>query len=305
MLGKDFGDCMLKNNKFSPLLELYHSRNKNNSSKIQSDALFFSWRAWAFFAASGIFMVSLLFIHSGYFERINHSLRASGNPAKTPLGNAEHVESWASDEFKIIMAAYNEKQRFLPKEEFPRKEQQKQLVTDWISKRYRVASDSIDVFVSAAYLTAHEMKLDPLLILAVMAIESSFDPSAESHAGAQGLMQVMTSVHSDKFEKLGGIEAALDPVANIKVGARILKEYVARGGSVEKGLKRYVGAAAMKSDQGYGEKVLAEYDRLKEVARGQKVPALIVAKPSLRKNASGNTRQVSGESGNAAPENQM
>jgi soluble lytic murein transglycosylase-like protein len=149
---------------------------------------------------------------------------------------------------------------------------QQQWVTAWLSKRYRVATDATDMLVSAAYLTAKEIKLDPLLILSVMAIESRFNPFAESPVGAQGLMQVMSKVHRDKFEELGGVKAALNPIANIKVGSLILKDYVNRGGSVEAGLKLYVGAGASESDAGYGAKVLAEYQRLKEVAMGKKVP---------------------------------
>ena len=149
---------------------------------------------------------------------------------------------------------------------------QQQWVTSWLSKRYRVASDAANMLVSTAYMTAHEVKLDPLLILAVMAIESGLNPFAESSMGAKGLMQVMAKVHHDKFEKVGGQEAALNPVANIKVGAMILKDYVKRTGSVEGGLKTYVGAANLETDSGYGAKVLAEYRKLKQVAKGHKVP---------------------------------
>jgi len=149
---------------------------------------------------------------------------------------------------------------------------QQQWVTAWLSKRYRVAADATNMLVSATYMTAKEIKLDPLLILLVMAIESRFNPFAESPVGAQGLMQVMSKVHHDKFKDLGGTQAALNPVANIKVGSLILKDYVKRGGSVEAGLKLYVGAGAAESDAGYGAKVLAEYQRLKEVAMGKKVP---------------------------------
>lgn len=148
---------------------------------------------------------------------------------------------------------------------------QQKLVTNWLSKRYRVAGDAADMLVSAAYLTAREIKLDPLLILAVMAIESRFNPFAESPMGAQGLMQVMSKVHHDKFEELGGVKAALNPVANIKVGSLILKEYVTRGGSVEAGLKSYVGAADLETDGGYGLKVLSEYQNLKDVALGKNI----------------------------------
>lgn len=157
---------------------------------------------------------------------------------------------------------------------------QQQWVTAWLSKRYRVASDATNMLVSAAYMTAKEIKLDPLLILSVMAIESGFNPFAESPVGAQGLMQVMSKVHHDKFEDLGGVKAALNPVANIKVGSLILKDYVRRGGSVEAGLKLYVGAGAFESDSGYGARVLAEYRRLKEVSMGKKVPIYSTAASS-------------------------
>ena len=150
---------------------------------------------------------------------------------------------------------------------------QQQRVTQWLAKRYRVANDATNMLVSAAYLTGKEINIDPLLILAVMAIESRFNPFAESPVGAQGLMQVMSKVHHDKFAKMGGSHAAFNPVANIRVGSLILKEYVKRGGSVEAGLKRYVGAAAMDSDDGYGAKVLGEYDRLKAVAGGKRISA--------------------------------
>ena len=139
---------------------------------------------------------------------------------------------------------------------------QQQFVTSWLSKRYRVAGDAANMLVSTAYTTAHDIKLDPLLILAVMAIESGLNPFAESPVGAQGLMQVMSKIHHEKFQKMGGVQAALNPVANIRVGALILKDYVTRGGSVEAGLKTYVGAAAFETDSGYGYKVLAEYRRL-------------------------------------------
>jgi soluble lytic murein transglycosylase-like protein len=156
---------------------------------------------------------------------------------------------------------------------------QQQFVTDWLSKRYRVAGDAANMLVSTAYTTARDIKLDPLLILAVMAIESGLNPFAESPVGAQGLMQVMSKVHHDKFQPMGGVQAALNPVANIRVGALILKDYVNRGGSVEAGLKTYVGAAAFENDAGYGSRVLAEYHRLKQVAGGKNVPTNTPAAP--------------------------
>ncbi len=157
---------------------------------------------------------------------------------------------------------------------------EQKFVTSWLSKRYRVAGDAANMFVSTAYTTAHDIKLDPLLILAVMAIESGLNPFAESPVGAQGLMQVMSKIHHEKFQKMGGVQAALNPVANIRVGALILKDYVNRGGSVEAGLKTYVGAGAFDNDSGYGSRVLAEYRKLKQVAGGKSVPTVTPPAPA-------------------------
>ena len=157
---------------------------------------------------------------------------------------------------------------------------QQQHVTAWLSKRYRVAGDAANMFVATAYLTARDIKLDPLLILAVMAIESRLNPFAESPVGAQGLMQVMSKVHHARFRELGGAKAALNPVANIRVGSEILKEYVSRGGSVEAGLKTYVGAGAFDTDSGYGSRVMAEYSKLKLVAKGKNVPTFTPPAPA-------------------------
>lgn len=167
---------------------------------------------------------------------------------------------------------------------------QQQRVTNWLSKRYHVAGDAANLLVAASYSTAKETKLDPLLILAVMCIESGLNPFAESPMGAQGLMQVMWKVHHARFDQLGGVKAALNPVANIRVGALILHDLVIQGGSVEAGLKSYVGAAAFDNDAGYGAKVLAEYHRLQEVSQGKNVPTMIapIATTALKQRSPDN-----------------
>ncbi|MEN9712072.1 MAG: hypothetical protein RLY90_333 [Pseudomonadota bacterium] len=142
----------------------------------------------------------------------------------------------------------------------------------WISRKYRVAPEPVSALVSEAYDIGPRNDIDPTLILAVMAIESGFNPFAQSHVGAQGLMQVMTHVHEDKYEGFGGAFAAFDPVANLRVGVNVLKDCINRGGGVEGGLKLYVGAGNLKDDGGYAGKVMAEYSRLQQVAKGVKVP---------------------------------
>ena len=151
-------------------------------------------------------------------------------------------------------------------------------VAFWLSKKYRVAPEPLAVLVSEAYELGRSNKLDPTLILAIMAIESSFNPFAQSAVGAQGLMQVMTSVHTDKYQYFGGQLAAFDPVSNLRVGVKVLKECIARAGSLEGGLRYYVGAANLPTDGGYAAKVLAEHDRIRQVAGRPAAPS----KPSLQ-----------------------
>lgn len=142
----------------------------------------------------------------------------------------------------------------------------------WLSKKYRVAPEPLSALVAEAYDVGPSNQIEPTLILAVMAVESGFNPFAQSHVGAQGLMQVMTKVHEQKYQGFGGTLAAFDPVANVRVGVNVLKECINRAGSLEGGLKLYVGAGNMKDDQGYASKVMAENARLQQVAKGVKVP---------------------------------
>ncbi len=148
-----------------------------------------------------------------------------------------------------------------------------QRVTGWLAKRHRVAGAASKMLVDAAYTTAKETDIDPLLILSVMSVESRMNPFAESPMGAQGLMQVMTDVHKNKFDDHGGTKAVQDPNANLRVGAKLLKDAIRTTGSVEAGLKQYVGGNAGRSDAGYSVKVLGEYARLKAVASGRYVAA--------------------------------
>jgi len=144
-------------------------------------------------------------------------------------------------------------------------------VADWLSRKYSVAQEPLSALVSEAYAVGKKVSIDPTLILAVMAIESRFNPFAASSVGAHGLMQVMTRVHTEKYEGFGGTMAAFDPVTNRKVGVQVLHDTIRRAGSVEGGLRLYVGAVNNDGSD-YVDKVLSEHDRLKRVAQGQRVP---------------------------------
>ena len=167
---------------------------------------------------------------------------------------------------------------------------QQAAVAYWLSKKYRVAPEPLSALVAEAYEIGEKSRLDPTLILAVMAVESGFNPFAQSAVGAQGLMQVMTGVHKDKYENFGGKLAAFDPVTNLRVGVKVLQECIQRAGGVQAGLRFYVGAALTGEDGGYAEKVMAEHARLKLVASGRHVPLPLPA-PVIRTVAPGETEQ--------------
>jgi soluble lytic murein transglycosylase-like protein len=140
-------------------------------------------------------------------------------------------------------------------------QREQRLMTDYIAKRYRVSESAVSGYVAAAYRAGEQYSVDPLLILAVMAVESRYNPVAESGVGAKGLMQVMPKFHAEKLADHGGEEAILEPEVNIEVGARILREYQRRFHDTEAALQMYAGAFDEPTSQ-YANKVFAEKARL-------------------------------------------
>ena len=137
---------------------------------------------------------------------------------------------------------------------------------DNVAQRYRVSREALLPVFETAQAAGHESRLDPLLIIAVISIESRFNPFSQSPMGAQGLMQIIPRYHQEKLPKGAGSEAFLDPVTNVKMGARILQEYIQRQGGLVEGLQYYNGASD-DLEQAYATKVLAEMNRLEQVSR--------------------------------------
>lgn len=145
-------------------------------------------------------------------------------------------------------------------------------VATWLGQKYKIAPEPLAALVAEAHVLSKRYKLAPHLILAVMAIESNFHPYVQSHAGAQGLMQVMTAIHAKRYEAYGGKLAAFDPITNLRVGVGVLADAIKLKGSLEEGLRFYLGGDAVTDDGGYVAKVLAEQARLDQVAAGVNVP---------------------------------
>lgn len=139
-------------------------------------------------------------------------------------------------------------------------------VAEWIAKRYRLAVEPVSRLVLEAWSIGPRVGLEPALILAVAAVESAFNPFAQGTGGAKGLMQVVAHAHLDKFEPLGGLRAAFDPVSNLRVGAQVLKESIVQAGSVESGLLAYMTASGAAEQPSYAQRVLGEQSQLQKVA---------------------------------------
>jgi soluble lytic murein transglycosylase-like protein len=137
---------------------------------------------------------------------------------------------------------------------------------DYVAQRYRVAGEALLPIFETVQSVARQRQMDPLLLIAVISIESRFNPISESPMGAQGLMQIIPRYHSDKLTDAAANAPFLDPVTNVQIGAQILQEAIHRQGSLIAGLQYYAGATD-DEEQAYAAKVLAERHRLEQAAR--------------------------------------
>ena len=101
------------------------------------------------------------------------------------------------------------------------------------------------------------------LLLAVAKQESNFNANSVSHAGAQGIMQLMPGT-----AKTLGVKNAFDPYENIMGGAKLLRDNIRSFGSVPLALaaynagpgavKKYGGVPPYKETQDYVKKIMAD-----------------------------------------------
>lgn len=135
---------------------------------------------------------------------------------------------------------------------------------DYVTRRYRVSQEALLPVFETAQMAGRARQIDPLLIVAIIGIESGFNPFAESSVGAQGLMQIMPRFHMDKVPAGAGSQPFFDPVVNIEVGVSVLEEAIRRAGGLVPGLQYYAGSTD--PDSRYAGKVLAEKQRLEQAA---------------------------------------
>jgi soluble lytic murein transglycosylase-like protein len=114
---------------------------------------------------------------------------------------------------------------------------------------------------------SHAAGLDPILVLALIKIESNFDPKAVSSAGAIGLTQIIPFWHADK-----GVTAksALNPEFSIHAGVKILVEYLGwHKGDLRKALLQYNGSLKIKGAK-YADNVLSMKTKINNFVESQR-----------------------------------
>lgn len=146
-------------------------------------------------------------------------------------------------------------------------------VTRWLSRKYKIAPQPLGSLVAEAWQVGQWSQLPPTLILAVMAVESGFNPFAKGTQGAMGLMQIEPSAHEDTLSQFGGKLAAFDPLTNLRLGARQLQASIQQGGSIEEGLRQYGLLSGQANDSAYVERVMSEHRQLERIAQTEATTA--------------------------------
>jgi soluble lytic murein transglycosylase-like protein len=109
------------------------------------------------------------------------------------------------------------------------------IVPDEVLEEIRPTASGMADFERLVGEAAQRHGLDPALVMAVIGVESGFQPEAVSPKGAQGLMQLMPGTARDM-----GVTDPFDPAANLDGGSRYLSSLVARyEGDLAKALAAY------------------------------------------------------------------
>lgn len=134
------------------------------------------------------------------------------------------------------------------------------------SAAQQMNSASVQPYVAEA---ANKYDVDPALIEAVIKQESAYNATAQSHVGAQGLMQLMPATAKEL-----GVENSLDPRQNVMGGAKYLRQLMDQfDGNLTKviagynagpgAVSHYGGVPPYSETQNYVAKVLQNYDDFK------------------------------------------
>lgn len=156
-------------------------------------------------------------------------------------------------------------------------------VTQWLSRKYKVSPEPVGALVSEAWAIGERSQIAPTLLLAVMAIESRFNPFASGTQGGMGLMQIEPNAQSSALNPFGGRLAAFDPLTNLRVGARHLQFLIQQSVNIEDALRLYALDSGQMNDDQYIDRVLSEQKQLDKITQGIKTASASNANAALVK----------------------
>jgi soluble lytic murein transglycosylase-like protein len=145
-------------------------------------------------------------------------------------------------------------------------------VTRWLSRKYRVAMQPLGFVVEQAWELGERSQLPPTLILAIMAVESRFNPFASATPGVVGLMQIEQQTHAETLGQFGGTLSAFDPLTNLRVGVRHLQGLIQQTATQEDALALYGVLTGQNNNNQYVERILNEQKLLDQVAEKSNTP---------------------------------
>ena len=138
-----------------------------------------------------------------------------------------------------------------------------QKALDYVKTRYKVSKEAMHPLFETVQRIGKEHGIDPLLIVAIIGIESGFKSDAKSAGGGHGLMQIIPRYHLNKIPDGLGVKGLMDPAVNVKVGTIILDDAINRAGNPVGGLQSYNGSKKKKL---FANRVLAEKARMELAA---------------------------------------
>lgn len=168
---------------------------------------------------------------------------------------AERIKQSKADKEAAEALAEKAKQEAIAKE----KERKQNAILSYLSTTYKdVSKNALRMIVQWSDEASTKYEVDQMLILAVIAKESHFNPYSKSTGNAEGLMQVITSWHKEKMGSIGGSQNIVEPRYNILKGTEILREYLdLHGRDIVKALQQYNGSLDDPT-RSYAGKVLGE-----------------------------------------------
>lgn len=141
-----------------------------------------------------------------------------------------------------------------------------QLISHVLKINKHIGEEQAEKIIVATTEAATEFSIDPLLLLALIKVESRFDQDAIGSGGSsKGLVQVIPYWHKEKIadgRRRLNTYSVFDLKLNTWLGAAILKEYMSKTKTVHAALVRY---NASPTAPLYANAVLAEYKKLKSL----------------------------------------